>query len=96
MIYNNVILTVKNRQNIDTVRELLAEQARRSSEEPGCERFEVYQSQADAALFMLVEQWTTQEDLDRHKQAAAFTQLYLPKVIPLVDRVPHPSELVWP
>ncbi len=96
MIYNNVILTVKNPEDIAKVRELLSEQAVRSKKEPGCERFEVFQSQSETSLFMLIEQWTTQEDLDRHKQAAAFTELYIPRVIPLVDRVPHPSDRVWP
>lgn len=96
MIYNNVVLTVNDANNIDTIKSLLAEQARLSSEEPGCVRFEVYHSQADIQLFMLIEQWESQEDLDRHKQARAFTELYIPKVIPLVSRVPHPSDLVWP
>ena len=96
MIYNNVVLTVNNESDIEEVRSLLAEQAQRSSEEPGCVRFEVYHSQADEQQFLLIEQWETQEDLDRHKEAKAFTELYIPKVIPLVSRVPHPSDLVWP
>jgi len=96
MIYNNVMLAVTDPADVETVKELLAEQARRSSEEPGCVRFEVYHSQADAQQFLLIEQWQTQEDLDAHKQAKAFTELYIPKVIPLVSRVPHPSDLVWP
>ncbi len=96
MIYNNVVLTVNNESDIEEVRSLLSEQARRSSEEPGCVRFEVYQSQAEPRQFFLVEQWKTQEDLDMHKLARAFTELYVPKVIPLVSRVPHPSDLVWP
>ena len=96
MIYNNVLLTVNKDSDVEEVRGLLAEQARRSNEEPGCVRFEVYQSQTEIRQFFLVEQWQTQEDLDLHKQAAAFTELYIPKVIPLVSRVPHPSDLVWP
>ena len=96
MIYNNVILSVKNRDDVETVAKLLAEQARLSSEEPGCSRFEVYHSQADRQQFFLVEQWDSDADLARHKEAKAFTELYVPKVIPLVDRVPHLSDLVWP
>jgi len=96
MIYNNVLLTVKNPEDVATVRELLTEQARLSIEEPGCERFEVYHSQADRQQFMLVEQWQTAADLTQHKEAKAFTELYIPKVIPLVERVPHLSDLVWP
>ena len=36
MVYNNVLLKVKDVENIQLVRDLLKEQARRSSEEPGC------------------------------------------------------------
>ena len=96
MVYNNVILSVKSAEDIEKVSELLAEQARLSSEEPGCIRFEVYHSQTERQQFLLVEQWSSQEDLARHKEAKAFTELYLPEVIPLVDRFPHPSDLVWP
>ncbi|NKB33153.1 MAG: antibiotic biosynthesis monooxygenase [Pseudomonadales bacterium] len=96
MIYNNVMLTVKNFDDIETVRELLKEQARMSTEEPGCERFEVYHSRSDRQQFLLVERWETEEDLALHKEAKAFTELYLPKVIPLVERTPHLSDQVWP
>jgi quinol monooxygenase YgiN len=96
MIYNNVTLAVTKLDDVENVKALLAEQARRSSEEPGCIRFEVYHSQTDVRQFLLIEQWQTQEDLDRHKEAKAFTELYIPKVIPLVSRDPHPSDLIWP
>jgi quinol monooxygenase YgiN len=96
MIYNNVVLTVNNENDIEEVRSLLSEQAQRSSEEPVCVRFGVYHSQADEQQFLLIGQWKTQEDLDRHKEAKAFTELFIPKVIPLVSLVPHPSDLVRP
>ena len=96
MIYNNVMLTVNNVSDVDRVKTLLAEQARLSCEEPGCVRFEVYHSQADVQQFLLIEQWQTQADLNRHREAKAFIELYIPKVIPLVSRVPHPSDLLWP
>jgi len=96
MIFNNVLLNVTQGNDIQTVKELLAEQARRSSGEPGCRRFEVYHSQANAQLFMLIEQWESQQHLDDHRQAPAFRDLYIPKVIPLVSREPHPCDLIWP
>ncbi len=96
MVYNNVLLRVKDIKNISLVGELLKEQAKRSSEEPGCIRFEVYHSSSDVQQFILVEQWANEADLELHKNAKAFTELYLPKVIPLVDRSPHLSELLWP
>lgn len=94
MIYVNVLLTVKDEADAEAVRELLVQQATLSREEPGCARFEVYHSKSENRLFMLVERWETEEHLDRHRKGKAFVEIYEPKVLPLVDRVPHPSELV--
>ncbi len=90
----NVLLTVKDPAQIAEVAELLRECGRRSRQEPGCLRFDVFHSQADAKLFLLVEQWESEGAWQVHRQAAAVTEIYLPKVIPLVDRVPHVSTLL--
>ena len=34
----------------------------------------------------------TQEDLDAHRNATHFVDVYRPQVIPLVERFPHPSQ----
>ena len=94
MIYVNVLLTVKQNNNIETVRDLLRQQAALSREEPGCNRFEVYQSRAEPRLFTLIERWDSTPDLEQHREAAAFREIYEPLVLPLVDRVPHPSDLI--
>ncbi|HKD37280.1 MAG TPA: putative quinol monooxygenase [Pirellulales bacterium] len=94
MIYLNVLLTVKDRGNVDRIRGLLAEAAGLSRQEPGCVRFEVYQSQNDSAKFLLTERWESQADLDRHRTAKAYTTIYQPQVMPLVERDGHPSNLV--
>lgn len=94
MIYANIWLTVKDAADVPEIRELLKEQGRLSREEPGCERFEVYHSKSDAKVFLLVERWKDQAALDAHRLATAYTTIYVPKVLPRVDRVPHPSELV--
>lgn len=91
MIHNNVILRVKRIEDIEEIKSLLTVQAKVSLTEEGCERFEVYQSETDAQTFILIEWWATQEDLDRHKTAKQFVEVYMPKVIPLVERFPHPS-----
>jgi quinol monooxygenase YgiN len=94
MIYLNVWLKVKDAADVDRVRGLLIEQARLSRQEPGCVRFEVYQSQNDAATFMLNEHWESQASVDAHRKAHAYTTVYQPQVLPLVDRQGHPSNLV--
>jgi quinol monooxygenase YgiN len=94
MIYLNIWLTVKDRADIETVCELLKEQSRRSREEPGCARFEVYHSTADDTRFLLNEHWESPEAIEGHRKAYAYTQVYQPKVLPLVTREPHPSNLL--
>ncbi|MBI1344830.1 antibiotic biosynthesis monooxygenase [bacterium] len=94
MIYANIWLTVKDPANVDEIRELLREQCRLSKQEPGCERFEVYHSKNDPKTFLLVERWQDQASLDAHRLATAYTTVYQPKVLPKVDRVAHPCELV--
>jgi quinol monooxygenase YgiN len=94
MIYLNVLLTVKNPADAETVKGLLAEAARHSRAEPGCARFEVYQSANDPTRFFLNEHWESQEAIDGHRQGYPYTQIYQPKVIPLVTREGHPSTLV--
>ena len=91
MLYLNIWLTVKDPANVDEVRGLLAEQARLSRQEPGCERFEVYQSNNDPVRFLLTERWQSQAALDTHRTALAYTTVYQPQVLPLVNREPHPS-----
>jgi quinol monooxygenase YgiN len=95
LIYNNVILTVKDEANIDTIKGLLTEQGTLSKQEPGCERFEVYHSKADSKIFILIEQWASDETLDAHRQAKAYVEVYQPKVLPLIDRVPHPANKIF-
>ena len=89
MVSLHVTLTVRNQSDVTTVSDLLAEHAQRSRSEPGCRRFEVYQSNLDPHVFFLLEVWESREALDIHRQAAAFTSIYGPKVLPLVDRAAH-------
>ena len=92
MIYNNVILRAKRAKDVEEITSLLTIQAKVSLTEEGCERFEVYQSETDPQTFILMEWWDTQEDLDRHKVTKQFVEIYMPKVVPLVKRHPHPSK----
>ena len=94
MLYLNIWLTVKDPADVEKVRNLLAAQGRLSRQEPGCIRFEVYQSSNDPTRFLLTERWESQAALDVHRTAQAYTTVYQPKVLPLVNREPHPSTLV--
>ena len=94
MICLNIVLTVKNADDIDEVRGLLAEQGRLSRQEPGCLRFEVYHSQADPQIFILNERWESRDAHEIHREAKSYKEIYKPKVLPKVDRVAHPSDLV--
>jgi quinol monooxygenase YgiN len=96
MIYNNVNLSVTDTINIDKVSALLADLAKSSLTEPGCVRFDIFHSQSDPQFFLLIEEWETDAHLVAHKEASAFAEVYVPSVLPLVSRVPHPSTRVWP
>ena len=94
MLYLNIHLTVTDPADIDAIRGHLAEAARLSRQEPGCQRFDVYQSKSDETRFFLCEWWESQEALDQHRKGVPYTQIYQPKILPKVTREPHPSNLV--
>jgi quinol monooxygenase YgiN len=94
MIALTVLLTAKSPDDIPSIRDHLAQAMRSSRGEPGCLRFDVYHSSAEPRRFTLVEHWASQEALDAHRLAEAYTQIYKPHVMPLVDREGHPGTLL--
>lgn len=94
MICLTILLTAKNEADVPRLRDLLAEAMRSSRAEPGCLRFDVYHSTAEPRRFTLVEHWADQAAVDAHRLAAAYTTIYKPQVMPLVDREAHPSTLL--
>ena len=94
MFYINVCLTVKNEEDIPTVRELMKTIVSMCKEEKECLRIEVYHSQNDPNQFILCEHWDRKESWEGHRNMPVFTDVYLAKVLPLVDREPHISDLV--
>lgn len=84
-----VILTAKDLNCVEELRELLAMQVNLSRLEPGCVRFEAFESQTLAGTFILIERWASQAALDVHRTAEGFTTIYAPRVLPLVDRTAH-------
>lgn len=86
MIMLHVTLTARNRSDVETIRDDLTEHARLSRAEPGCQRFELLQSREAPESFFILEQWESAEALETHRGATAFTTIYLPRVVPLVER----------
>lgn len=94
MVYLTVVLTVKNEADVPFVRKTMTELGRLARQDAGCERFEVYHSQADKLVFFLNEIWEDQASLDAHRNTKAFTETYMKDVVPKLDRAPHPSDLL--
>lgn len=94
MFYLNVWLTVQDPAHIESVADALGRAGAKSRQEPGCQRWEAYQSQEDPKRFLLVERWTTKGDWETHKTGEAVTEIYLKEVIPRVTREAHPSKLI--
>lgn len=94
MFYINVWLTVQEADRVQEIRGLLAECAKQSRREAGCERFEVFHSQANPRQFLLCEQWAEKSDWEVHRTGQAFTQIYQPRVLPHVTREPHICDAV--
>lgn len=84
-----VVLTAKDLGSLTELRELMAAQVALSREEPGCVRFEAFESQTVPGTIIVVERWASQAVLDQHRQAKAITTVYIPKILPLVERVLH-------
>lgn len=59
--------------------------------EPGCARWEAYQSQEDPGKFVLVEHWETHELWEAHGELAAIQKIYMPEIFPRITREVHPS-----
>jgi quinol monooxygenase YgiN len=89
MVDITVILTARDPASLPELRELLAAHVSLSRREPGCVRFEAYESQSVAGTFVLIERWESPSALELHRNATGFTTIYAPKVLPLVDRVPY-------
>lgn len=94
MICLTILLTAKDAADVPKLRDLLARAMRLSRAEPGCLRYDVYHSTAEPRRFTLVEHWADQAAVDAHRLAEAYTTIYKPQVMPLVDRDAHPSTLL--
>jgi quinol monooxygenase YgiN len=94
MICLNVLLTVRDAADVPRIRGLLVDAMHQSRAEPGCLRFDVYHSTVEPRRFTLVEHWASPEALEGHRLGAAYTQIYKPMVMPLVEREGHQATLL--
>jgi len=94
MICLTILLLAKNTADVPALCKHLTEAMRKSRQEPGCLRFDAYHSTAEPRRFVLIEHWASQEAIDAHRTAEAYTTIYKPLVMPLIDREGHPATLL--
>ncbi|MDK1476541.1 putative quinol monooxygenase [Streptomyces sp. 549] len=59
--------------------------------EEGCISWEAYRSQSEEGHFVLVERWASRARWEAHGEGPAIQDIYLPEVLPRVEREVHPS-----
>ena len=70
---------------LDHVLELLAEVAKKSTEEKGNLFYKVHQSNSDANTLILFEGYTDQSAVDEHRNSAHFQNLVIGNIIPNLE-----------
>lgn len=93
MHYLNVRIRVKQVEDAEKVGATLVRMAVLCHEEPGCMRWEAYQSESDSAEFLLVERWSSRPAWEAHLEREAIA-MYKKEVLPLIEREVHHSRLI--
>ena len=88
------MLTVRESAQVEHIRCLLSQAGKLSRSEPGCTQFDVCHSKSDPKVFILCERWESEQALDVHRTGEAYTTIYKPQVLPLVERTAHLCELL--
>lgn len=95
MFHIIVVLELKNSKDKDFVAQCLKQVSDITlAEEPCCKKLDVFESESQPGTFILCEEWERQEDWIEHREKRAFKEIYLPRVLPLVERTPHISKRV--
>ncbi len=63
-------------ENIDSALLACAKVRGHSVDEPGCERYDFYQSPDDATKIVFVEEWASKAHLDTHFEQSAFQDFF--------------------
>ncbi|MCP9946698.1 antibiotic biosynthesis monooxygenase [Streptomyces somaliensis] len=86
-----VIVRVRESDDIAPVADALARMRPLCLAEEGCVSWEAYESQEDPGRFVLVERWASRAHWEAHDSGDAIQKIYLPEILPRVDREVHPS-----
>ena len=95
MFHIFVMLQVKEDHQIDDVKRCLEEIAYITlRDEDGCRKLDVLHSQSDPSVFFLDEEWASKKAWEDHRNKKAYSEIYAPMVLPLVNRIPHVVEKI--
>ncbi|MCP9206826.1 putative quinol monooxygenase [Streptomyces sp. NEAU-Y11] len=86
-----VIIRVSEGASIDPVADALSRMRPLCLAEDGCVSWEAYQSHQDPHRFVLVEHWASRADWEAHDAGDAIQKIYIPEIMPHIEREVHPS-----
>ncbi|KOV66180.1 putative quinol monooxygenase [Streptomyces sp. MMG1121] len=86
-----VIVRVPDPENVPVVGDALARMRVLCLGEDGCVSWEAYHSQEDPGRFVLVERWASREHWEAHDAGEAIQDIYVPVIMPRIEREVHPS-----
>ncbi|MGK5629756.1 putative quinol monooxygenase [Streptomyces sp. URMC 123] len=86
-----VIVRVNEPGDIGPVGGALARMRPMCLAEDGCVSWEAYHSQDDPGRFVLVERWASRAHWEAHGEGRAIQEVYVPEILPRVEREVHPS-----
>lgn len=94
MFHLIVIISAKTLADIAPIANALTRMRPLCLAEPGCARWEAYQSEEAPEKFVLVEHWETRELWEAHGDLAAIQEIYMPEIFPRIMREVHPSRIL--
>ncbi|MGW1197414.1 putative quinol monooxygenase [Streptomyces sp. NPDC002536] len=86
-----VIIRVPESCNVDPVADALSRMRPLCLAEDGCVSWEAYQSHEEPGRFVLVEHWASRAHWEAHDAGDAIQKIYIPEIMPRIEREVHPS-----
>lgn len=87
----NVVVNLQIKEDqIHTVIELFKKLADATKKEEGCVKYEMVQDLQNPTTLIILEQWKTQEDLQKHSQTEHYTTI-LPQMVQYGTKEPQIS-----